>query len=72
MEDSADLHFTEQEKEEILSAISQHRTDGSDNVLANITPYKADKKSEIVFIFSFKNVWPSEKKILTIECVSKI
>ena len=42
----ADLHFTEQEKEEILSAISQHRTDGSDNVLAMLL-YKADKKTVV-------------------------
>ena len=64
----ADLHFTEQEKEEILSAISQHRTDGSDNVLAMLL-YKADKKSRNCFSCSAASecYWPSEKKNLTIE-----
>ena len=59
----ADLHFTEQEKEEILSAISQHRTDGSDNVLAMLL-YKADKKSRNCFSCSAASecYWPSEKK----------
>ena len=63
-----DLHFTEQEKEEILSAISQHRTDGSDNVLAMLL-YKADKKSRNCFSCSAASecYWPSEKKNLTIE-----
>ena len=58
----------EQEKEEILSAISQHRTDGSDNGLAMLL-YKADKKSRNCFSCSAASecYWPSEKKNLTIE-----
>ena len=64
----ADLHFTEQEKEEILSAISQHRTDGSDNVLAMLL-YKADKKSRNCFhVQQLQNVTGLlRKKNLTIE-----
>ena len=63
-----DLHFTEQEKKEILSAISQHRNDCSDQKLSNLL-YKADKKSRNCFSCSAASecYWPSEKKNLTIE-----
>ena len=64
----ADLPFTEQEKDEILSAIGHHRTEGSGSMLATLL-YKADKKSRNCFSCSAAAdcYWPSEKKNLTIE-----
>ena len=60
----ADLNFTEQEKEQILSSIGHHRKGDSCNTLA-VLLYKADKNPETVFYVPlFLNATgPAKKKI---------
>ena len=64
----ADLHFTEQEKEQILSSIGHHRKGDSSNTLASLL-YKADKKSRNCFLCSAASecYWSDEKKNMKIE-----
>ena len=64
----AELPFTEQEKEEILSAIGHHRAEDGGNALALLL-YKADKKSRNCFLCSQVSecYWSSEKKNMKIE-----
>ncbi len=64
----ADLNFTEQEKEQILSSIGHHRKGDSCNTLA-VLLYKADKKSRNCFLCSAVSecYWSSDKKNMKIE-----
>lgn len=59
-----DLHFTEQEKELILSSIGHHRKGDSCSTLAALL-YKADKQSRNCFLCSAASecYWSDDKKI---------
>ena len=62
-----DLHFTEQEKELILSSIGHHRKGDSCSTLAALL-YKADKQSRNCFLCSaaFECYWSDDKKNMKI------
>jgi len=63
-----DLHFTEQEKELILSSIGHHRKGDSCSTLAALL-YKADKQSRNCFLCSAASecYWSDDKKNMKIE-----
>lgn len=63
-----DLHFTEQEKELILSSIGHHRKGDSCSMLAALL-YKADKQSRNCFLCSAASecYWSDDKKNMKIE-----
>ena len=63
-----DLHFTEQEKELILSSIGHHRKGDSRSTLAALL-YKADKQSRNCFLCSAASecYWSDDKKNMKIE-----
>ena len=63
-----DLHFTEQEKELILSSIGHHRKGDSCSTLAALL-YKADKQSRNCFLCSAapECYWSDDKKNMKIE-----
>ena len=63
-----DLHFTEQEKELLLSSIGHHRKGDSCSTLAALL-YKADKQSRNCFLCSAASecYWSDDKKNMKIE-----
>ena len=63
-----DLHFTEQEKELILSSIGHHRKGDSCSMLTALL-YKADKQSRNCFLCSAASecYWSDDKKNMKIE-----
>lgn len=64
-----DLAFTEEEKSLIITAISEHRSSGTQTGTLSRLLYKADKKSRNCFLcpaFSECN-WAPEKKNMTLQ-----
>ncbi|MGN8887293.1 HD domain-containing protein [Blautia sp. HCP28S3_G10] len=64
-----DLAFTEEEKSLIITAISEHRSSGTQTGILSRLLYKADKKSRNCFLCPALSEcnWASEKKNMTLQ-----